>query len=665
MEKNFENEEILEQIKTMSNKVIGLSQICEALGISTYEALGYINDLKNQGINISVKKFDDDFRVFNRGEKSLDEDNSYHFKTNEDNEFKFVAISDTRFGSKSQQLSILNDIYKKAKENGYNKVILCGNITEGLYSMNNKYADTTFLDDTLRQADYITANYPKFKGIKTYFITGAKDAKHYSSNKIDIGKRISDNRDDMIYLGDTSCNIKIDNTNMLIFNPRLAKTYTASYRAQQQIDSFRSEDKPDILLYGGLLQMEKFSYRNVECISVPSVCATTKEMNDKRYSNTVGAWYITVKTNSKGEFESIKAIDSVYYNTAKEDYLHINRNNNKKVKNNDDYVKEANKLYRQMKTGMLVEEFMEKFDCSKRELNGMIEFCNTFGKKVNIVKSEEGNLVFQKEIHRKISLNKPPMELSKLNNTKLCVVSDTHFGSIHQQLHLLNRVYQEAYDRGIDTVLHCGDIVDGNYPNRPENPRQQFLHGFDEQAAYVVDMYPYVEGMNTYYILGSHDETHYKNGQATINEWVSRCRPDMIYLGQDVGNIDINKVKFVMDHPGGGSAQALSYKLQKRIEGLESNFKPNIYLAGHYHKGYFFVYRNVHGILIPALCDKTQFQQKQGLANYVGACFLDIWSDKRGNIQYFEPEQILFNKNDMWDEAGKDKNKVKQLIITG
>ena len=61
MEKNFENEEILEQIKTMSNKVIGLSQICEALDISTYEALGYINDLKNQGINISVKKFDDDF----------------------------------------------------------------------------------------------------------------------------------------------------------------------------------------------------------------------------------------------------------------------------------------------------------------------------------------------------------------------------------------------------------------------------------------------------------------------------------------------------------------------------------------------------------------------------------------------------------------------------
>lgn len=66
--------------------------------------------------------------------------------------------------------------------------------------------------------------------------------------------------------------------------------------------------------------MEKFNYRNVICISVPSVCATTKEMNDKRYSNTIGAWYITIKTNTKGLFESVRAIDSVYYSTVKNDY---------------------------------------------------------------------------------------------------------------------------------------------------------------------------------------------------------------------------------------------------------------------------------------------------------------------------------------------------------
>jgi hypothetical protein len=86
-------------------------------------------------------------------------------------------------------------------------------------------------------------------------------------------------------------------------------------------------------------------------------------------------------------------------------------------------------------------------------------------------------------------------------------------------------------------------------------------------------------------------------------------------------------------------------------------------LIGHYHKSYHFLYRNVQCIQVPALCGKTQFQQKQGLINSVGGYFLKVWSDKKGNIQYMEPEEVLFEEKDLWDEAGKDKNKVKKLVI--
>lgn len=313
--------EFVEELKELTKKEISLTSICEILKLNDYEVLGLVRELRLEGINIIIQKKDDDIYLFNKGEKELNEDNTYKFETDENNEFKFIAISDTRFGSKFQQLSILNDIYLKGYEMGYRNVILCGNISEGLYSLTNIYAEGNFLDDTLRQVDYIVNYYPHIEGMKTYFITGNKDEKHLKNNKINIGKRISDLRDDMIYLGYTSCNIMIDKANMLVFNPKLAKTYTVSYRPQQQIDSFRSEDKPDILLYGGLLQMEKFTYRNVSCISVPSVCATTKEMSDKRYSNTIGAWYITIKTNKYGYLEEVKAIDSVYYKTNKDDYL--------------------------------------------------------------------------------------------------------------------------------------------------------------------------------------------------------------------------------------------------------------------------------------------------------------------------------------------------------
>ncbi len=321
-----------------------------------------------------------------------------------------------------------------------------------------------------------------------------------------------------------------------------------------------------------------------------------------------------------------------------------------------------NRIYKKMKHGSSVEDFMLKYHVSSGELSGILELCRIYGKNIDIVQ-KNGTIIFEKAATRSFITTKPDLTGEKLTVTEICAVSDTHLGNNHQQLHLLNQIYEECYNRGIKTVLHCGDLVDGNYPTRPEQPRQQFLHGFDEQVGYVVDMYPEVAGIITKYILGSHDESHYKNGQATVSNWISRCRKDMVYLGQDSASLDINGVKIFMDHPGGGSAQALSYKPQKRIEILESEYKPKILLIGHYHKSYSFVYRNVRGIEVPCLCGKTQFQQKQGLSNVVGAYFLTIYSDSKGNIQYFEAEEKLFKPNELWDEVGKDKHKVKKLVI--
>ena len=331
--------------------------------------------------------------------------------------------------------------------------------------------------------------------------------------------------------------------------------------------------------------------------------------------------------------------------------------------NNELNIDFVNKVFRYMKNGMPIETFMDKFGYNQNEVMGIVELCNLYGKQISIEK-ENDILIFKKNKIKTPITSKLEIDDQKLNHTELCVVSDTHFGNIHNQLHLLNDIYQEAYNRSINTVLHIGDVVDGTYPNRPEQPRQQFLHGYDEQTNYVVDMYPEIEGIKTYYILGSHDETHYKNGQATVNERLSRERKDMIYLGQDSGEITINNVKIALNHPGGGSSQYVSYKPQKRIEIIESHTKPKILLIGHYHKSYAFNYRNIQCILVPSLCDTTQFQEKQGLSNALGAYFLDIYSDKNGNIQYFEPEEILFGKEDIWDEPGKDKKKVKKLEIS-
>lgn len=649
---------LLEYIKKEKH----ISLVSTKLELSDFEVLGLVHDLIESGINIIVKQFDDGFHLLNQGDSISQDISTYHFNTDDSNEFKFVAISDTRLGSRSQQLAILNDIYKKAASMGIPNVILCGNISAGLKPMAD--TDSNFIYDTQTQIDYIVNNYPKYEGITTYFISGKTDEKHLSSNNVNIGKRIATKRKDMIYLGESICDITIDKTKMQVINSRLSKTYTASYRTQQTLDAYRSEDKPDILLYGGLLQMEKYNYRDVTCISVPSVCATDKEMKTKRYANTIGAWYVTIKTDQKGQLKNINATNSPYYLSNKTDYLKNTTIKTPNISKTPDLdhasIESALKFYKYIKNNMPIDTFMDKFHISYKELQGLLYIWEMCGNKVELVNLNK-EIVFKKISDKKFQYNKPGQE--ELNYNEILVVSDTHFGNIHNQVHLLNDLYKEAYNRGITTVLHIGDMTDGNYPNRPENPRQQFLHGFDEQVGYVVDMYPEINGMTTYYILGSHDETHYKNGQATIDFWINRCRKDMIFLGQDTGEIKIDQVKYILDHPGGGSAQSLSYKPQKRIEIIESNHKPKILLIGHYHKSYSFAYRNVQCIEVPALCAKTQFQQKQGLINSVGGYFIKVYSDSKGNIQYFEPEEILYGTKDFWEEAGKDKHKVRKLEI--
>ena len=317
----MDKSDILEKLKELTKSEKSLTEICKTLEKNNYEVLGFLNILRNQGINIVTQKRNNDIYMYNYGERELENNNRYQFVTDSNNEFKFVVIADTRIGSKHQQLSILNDIYEKAYAMDYKNVFLIGNISEGLYPLTSIYSEDNFLDDTLEQVDYITNNYPFIEGITTYFITGNKDEKHLKYNKINLGKRVSAGRNDMVYLGHTSCHVEIDKTKILMLSSPLQKTYTVSYRPQQQIESFRSEDKPDVLLFGGGLQLEKFTYRNVKCLSIPSVCATTREMNDKRYSNTIGAWYVTLKTDKYGNLVSLKAMDSIYYKTNPEDYI--------------------------------------------------------------------------------------------------------------------------------------------------------------------------------------------------------------------------------------------------------------------------------------------------------------------------------------------------------
>ena len=70
-------------------KARSVTEISDALEISELEVLGLVNEFKEKGNNISVKRLDDNIYLFNQGEKELLE-YSYNFNTDENHEFKYL-----------------------------------------------------------------------------------------------------------------------------------------------------------------------------------------------------------------------------------------------------------------------------------------------------------------------------------------------------------------------------------------------------------------------------------------------------------------------------------------------------------------------------------------------------------------------------------------------
>ncbi len=660
-------EELLEFIK----KERSLDETSKHFEISPNELMGLIKQLTDEGFMISTVIKDNDVQIMNKGTTDFTADNHYTIET-DSNGFKVLVISDTSLGSKYQQLSFLNEVYRKAYEEGVRNVIVCGDLSAGLISPKSIYYNSLFKYDTQSQAEYIINNFPRLEGMKTYFITGEKDHTHDLKSSESIGKMISDKRKDMIYLGPNHCTIDLihrdpenakilEQAKILVRHPKGKIAYTLSYKPQQYISSIRSEDKVDMILHGHYLQCEKMHFRGVDEISVPGMTATTPKMKDDGINNTMGAWILDIEMKKNG-IEKVIPTFIPCYQTIKNDYLYAKPLSTiEKVPHvATDTEKYINRIYRFIRNGVTLDEFVKNMGISYNEANGLVETMKLYGKPIELVMNDNNQLVFKKK-----KVRKTPQYLARdkdgLIETNLCIISDTHLGTKEQQLSLINEVYKEADRRGIDTILHIGDVLDGDYTQvRKEQTYQLFLRGFDEQVGYVIDMYPHIDGIKTYFIQGSHDETHLKNGGATAGEWIDRCRDDMFYLGQDKATFKINNLKILMDHPGGGNAKSYSYKPQQAIEGLNPGEKPNILLQGHYHKSYYMFYRNVHSLLVPCLVNQSQFMKKMNLQNVVGCYFLKIYSDEKGNIHYFEPEEHLFSSKDIIEN---DYQKCKKLDV--
>lgn len=303
-----------------------LESLVNDLEISELSVLGMIKELKNDGENVTITQRKDGIYIENFGDiKSYNHNIETIF--NNDSVVKILLISDTRLCSKFSQLSILNNLYKIAYEMGVRYVFHLGDIVEGIYfGKYKKYNQLILHHNPDTQAMYVKKNYPYINGMTTYFLTGEHDLSFLKTkDKEDIGEKIANLREDLIYLGQESCTVFLEGDNgkpikIDLRHPLGNIPYTVSYKPQRILDAMRGEERPDIINFGHFLVHDTFIHHDVLVNQVPSLCATTPEMLNKGTNNIVGATILTLYLDKKNRITKTEKMFLNYRIIIPDDY---------------------------------------------------------------------------------------------------------------------------------------------------------------------------------------------------------------------------------------------------------------------------------------------------------------------------------------------------------
>ena len=249
----------------------------------------------------------------------------------------------------------------------------------------------------------------------------------------------------------------------------------------------------------------------------------------------------------------------------------------------------------------------------------------------------------------------PAIELiSGTNNLFLIgACGDLHAGSKYTRWDVREDLFRRYERIGVQAVFDTGNWIDGD---ASFNRHDVEVQGLARQVALLVERHPRID-CPIYAVTGDDHEGWYEQREGIDVGWY--CEQQMRKAGHDWHNLGYMEAHVKLTnantgassimtvvHPGGGSAYALSYTIQKIVESYEGGEKPAVGLFGHYHKMISGLDRNVWWLQTGCAQDQTPFMRKKKLAAHVGGAIVGMEQDpETGAIISFTPQLIrYFNK---------------------
>jgi predicted phosphodiesterase len=297
-------------------------------------------------------------------------------------------------------------------------------------------------------------------------------------------------------------------------------------------------------------------------------------------------------------------------------------------------------------TVFAVVDLSNRFDRSPSSVLSAAEELRDAGYYLN---TTEAGVVMPKQIAP--SYNRIPVEVwtRPASIHRYGLISDTHLGNRCARLDVANALYDIFQEEGIETVLHGGNLIDGECRF---NTAELIAHGVEGQIAYAAKHYPRRKGITTRFLSADDHEGWWAQrigfdiGRHMESQFHKLGRTDLMWLGHMEVDLELDpdnpRAVLRIIHPGGGSSYATSYQVQKFAESWTGGEKPSVALYGHYHKAGWFYPREVHCFLMGTAEDQTMWMRKKKLAAHVGGWIIEIHITEMGGVGRVKGEFFPF-----------------------
>ena len=236
---------------------------------------------------------------------------------------------------------------------------------------------------------------------------------------------------------------------------------------------------------------------------------------------------------------------------------------------------ETIKLIKLINENKSINEITSTMNLSKRQLFQRMTMLKQSGYIIDKNYYYNGDIIYS--LKNPFANSNKPNKLTinttdNLEKIRIILTSDSHYGSIKQNLECTDRMFEYCINENINLIFHLGDFFEGVHPNLINN---QKYNSTTEQIEKVLENYPMVDNILTVTLLGNHDASFWLDAGIDIKTILENRRHDIIPIGYEQGVVTIDSFNFVLEHP------------IERVNYNNFTYNPNIskiYLHGHSHR---------------------------------------------------------------------------------